>query len=151
MSLDDKDIQIIKHLKKDGRASLRNIAEELDLSPSTVSNRFHRLKQERVIKDFKPVLDHEKIGFNLTAVIDVRVESEMKDRVFPSLENLDNVVSAFVVTGDTDMVIVCKFVDRENMYGFLKELQRQEGVSETETKVALDSRSEDSGLNLDQI
>lgn len=151
MSLDDKDVQIIEHLKKDGRASLRNIAEELDLSPSTVSNRFHHLKQDGIIKDFKPVLDYEKIGFNLTAIIDVRVESGMKETVFPRLEKLDNVISVFVVTGDTDMVIVSKFVDRENMYGFLKELQKKEGVNETETKVALDSPRENADLDLSQI
>jgi Lrp/AsnC family transcriptional regulator for asnA, asnC and gidA len=151
MSLDEKDIQIIEQLKKDGRASLREIAEDLELSPSTVSNRFHRLKQEGVIKGFRPVLDHEEIGFSLTAVIDVRVNPGMKDRVFPRLNNMENIESVYVVTGDTDMVLVGKFVGREDMYSFLKELQRKEGISETETKVALDTPKEKGDLDFSRI
>lgn len=151
MSLDEKDVQIIEQLKKDGRASLREIAEDLELSPSTVSNRFHRLKQEGVIEGFRPVLDHEEIGFNLTAIIDVHVNPGMKDRVFPRLNNMENIESVYVVTGDTDMVLISKFVGREDMYSFLKELQKKEGISETETKVALDTPKEKSDLDFSKI
>lgn len=151
MSLDEKDFQIIEQLEKDGRASLREIAEKLDLSPSTVSNRFSRLSQENVIKGFKPVLDHEKLGFNLTAVVDVRVESGMKEDVFPELREMDEVVSEYIVTGDTDMVVICKFPGREDMYSFLKDLQKKEGVSETETKVALDTPKENGRLDFSKL
>lgn len=151
MSLDEKDFQIIEQLEKDGRASLRKIAEKLDLSPSTVSNRFSRLNQENVIKGFKPVLDHEKLGFNLTAVVDVRVESGMKEDVFPELKEMDAVVSEYIVTGDTDMVIICKFPGREDMYSFLKDLQRQDGISETETKVVLDTPKENGELDFSKL
>lgn len=151
MSLDEKDFQIIEHLEQDGRASLREIAEKLDLSPSTVSNRFSRLNQKGVIKGFKPVLDHEKIGFKLTTVVDVRVESGMKEDVFPELRNMDAVVSEYIVTGDTDMVLICKFPGREEMYSFLKDLQRREGVSETETKVALDTPNENGKLDFSKL
>ncbi|MFB6143908.1 MAG: Lrp/AsnC family transcriptional regulator [Candidatus Nanohaloarchaea archaeon] len=148
MSLDDRDIQIIERLEEDGRASLREIASDLDLSPSTVSNRFHRLKKEGVVKGFRPVLDHEKIGFKLTAVVDVRVEAGMKEKVFPELAGMDGVISEYVVTGDTDMVLICKFPGREEMYSFLKQLQKKDGISETETKVALDSPEENGRLDL---
>ncbi|MCJ7479403.1 MAG: winged helix-turn-helix transcriptional regulator, partial [Candidatus Nanohaloarchaeota archaeon QJJ-7] len=56
MNVDKTDLDIIEELKEDGRASLRELAEELDLSPSTVSNRFHRLVQEGVIHEFQPKL-----------------------------------------------------------------------------------------------
>lgn len=151
MSLDEKDIQIIEQLNKDGRASLREIAQNLKLSPSTVSNRFHRLKKEGVIKGFTPLLDHEKIGFNLTAVVDVNVDPGMKEEVFPRLNDMEGVESIYVVTGNTDMVLITKFTGREDMYSFLKKLQKKEGISETETKVVLDTPKEKGDLDFSNI
>lgn len=151
MSLDDTDIRILEHLQRDGRASLRKLAEKMDLSPSTVSNRFHRLQEDGIIRGFRPVIDHEKAGFGLTGVIEVNAEASMMEDVSPHIRDLDRVVAFFEVTGDTDMILVCKFLDREDMNRFVKDLQKQDGVTETRTHVALTSPQEQGTLNLDAL
>ncbi|MFB6265919.1 MAG: Lrp/AsnC family transcriptional regulator [Candidatus Nanohaloarchaea archaeon] len=137
MSVDETDLEIIDRLKEDGRASLRELADDLDLSPSTVSNRFHRLKEEGILKGFQPKLDYEELGFELTAVIDVRLNSAGEETV-SEISDRDETMSEFVVTGETDIVLICKFVDREHMYEFLGDLQQEDGVEDTETNVALE-------------
>lgn len=149
--MDETDIRIVDYLGRDGRASLRELAEELDLSPSTVSNRFHRLQESGALQGFQPKLDYEKFGFGLTAVIDVMVEAGAKEEIIPNLSEKKEIMSEFVVTGDTDIVLICKFLDREHMYDFLKDLQNVEGIGETRTNVALDCVKEYGSVDLKEV
>ncbi|MDY6770586.1 MAG: Lrp/AsnC family transcriptional regulator [Candidatus Nanohaloarchaea archaeon] len=137
MSLDDLDFQIIEQLTEDGRASLRNIAEQLDISPSTVSSRMRKLRHEGVIKGFQPVLDYSQMGFDLTAVVEVAVSTDMLAENEHELQELPNVVSLYEVTGDHDVVMLCKFRDREEMNRLVKNVLSMHGVESTHTRVAL--------------
>lgn len=139
MGVDRTDVRIIEQLNADGRASLRAIADQLELSPSTVSNRFHRLQEDGVIQGFIPVLDYEKMGFALTGMIEVDAEAAKMEDVAADLQREEKVLSFFEVTGDTDIVLVCKFLDREDMNGFVKRVQKKEGVTSTRTNVVLTS------------
>lgn len=137
MELEWKDIRIIEQLESDGRLSRRKIAEKLDLSPSTVTNHFHRLEQDGVIKGFRPVLDYRKIGFEITAVIELEAESSKMEEIPGNLRDRERVLSFYEVTGPSDMILVCKFLDREDMNRSLKEIQKVDGVVSTETKIAV--------------
>ncbi|MFB6295184.1 MAG: Lrp/AsnC family transcriptional regulator, partial [Candidatus Nanohaloarchaea archaeon] len=142
MDIDETDLAIIEYLQRDGRASLRELADELELSPSTVSNRFHELESNGVIQGFQPKLDYEQIGFGITAVVDIGVEAGYKDDLVPDMSERDEILSEFVVTGDTDIVLICKFVDRQHMYDFIRDLQQEGGIADTKTKVVLDAVTE---------
>ena len=60
--LDDTDRRIIEVLERDARTSLRGIAEEVGVSLGTVSNRVKKLEENRVIKEYRVILDSEKVG-----------------------------------------------------------------------------------------
>lgn len=148
MQVDDIDIRILERLEADGRASLREMAEDLDLSPSTVSNRFHRLKDEGIIQGFRPVLNYEAIGFGLTAIIELQAESQQMEAVADALQGRDRIIASFEVTGESDMVLLCKFLDRQDMNERVKEFQQVDGVSSSRTKVVLDTVDESGHVNL---
>lgn len=137
MGLDETDIRILDQLNRDGRASLREIAATLDLSPSTVSNRFHALQERDVITGFRPVIDYEEAGFGLTAVLEVSADPKAMERVAARLQERERVRSFFEVTGDADMVLICAFLDREDMNRFVKSVQKEDGVIATKTNVVL--------------
>ena len=63
--LDDTDRRIIEVLERDARTSLRGIAEEVGVSLGTVSNRVKKLEENRVIKEYRVILDSEKVGLSL--------------------------------------------------------------------------------------
>jgi DNA-binding Lrp family transcriptional regulator len=137
--VDKSDIQIIEQLRKNGRLSLRKLADRVEISASTVSNRFNQLLEEKVIKGFKPVLDYEKLGFGLTALIQLTVVSGKMDSVVEELKEVDYIDAVYVVTGDTDVVVTCRFKDREDMNKGARNLQDIEGVEGTKTNVVLES------------
>ena len=76
VELDDIDRRIIKLFSEDGRMSYRKIAKDLNISIGTVHNRMEKLNKNGVIQKFAPVLDHSKLGYNLTTIIGVQVKEE---------------------------------------------------------------------------
>jgi DNA-binding Lrp family transcriptional regulator len=149
--IDETDLDIIEELRKDGRASFSDIAEKLNLATSTVTGRFQKLEVNGVITGFRPEIDYEKLGFELTAMIDIKAEA---DRILETVEKLESntrVISFFEVTGDTDMIIISRFLNREDMNSFLKELQQTEGIRSTETQVILTEPKLEDNMDLKEI
>lgn len=151
MAVDDIDIRIIEQLNEDGRASLREIAEAIDVSPSTVSSRMRKLRHEGIIKGFKPVIDYAEMGYNLTAVVEVSVSSDMLAENEKNLKDLSNVISLYEVTGDHDVVMLCRFQDREEMNELVKGVLSMDGVESTYTRVALTAPLENDPPDLQKL
>ncbi len=55
----------------DARLSYRRIADEIGVSAPTGTARVKKLEKDRVIKFYSAILDHEKLGYDLTAIIEV--------------------------------------------------------------------------------
>jgi Transcriptional regulators len=139
--MDRTDIQIIEELKGDGRQSFNSIAETLGLATSTVSARIGKLEDKGLITGYQPIIDYEEAGFNLTAMIDIGAEAERIQDVAESLESDSRVISFFEVTGDTDMILVARFFDREDMNQTIKRFHKIDGLNSTETHVVLTKQS----------
>ena len=135
--IDETDIKIIDYLRKDGRASFSEIADDIGLATSTVAGRVQKLEEKGIITGFRPVIDYEELGFKLTAMIDIRAESQKIVETAEKLKQNERVISFFEVTGETDMIIISRFTDRKDMNSFLKTLQSTDGIKSTETNVVL--------------
>lgn len=149
--IDDTDVEILDLLKRDGRASFSDIADELDLATSTVAGRVQKLQDKEVITGFSPSIDYEKLGFELTAMIAIKAEAERIVETAGKLESNTRVISFFEVTGETDMIVVSRFLDREDMNSFLKDLQQTEGIKSTETNVILTTPKLEDNMELKQL
>jgi len=149
--IDDTDLEILEELQNDGRASFSDIAEKLGIATSTVTGRFQKLNEKGVITGFRPEIDYEKLGFELTAMIDIKAEAEKIVETAEQLESKTRVISLFEVTGDTDIIIVSRFLDRKDMNSFLKNLQQTEGIKSTETNVILTEPKLENNMNLKEI
>ncbi|MGI0004977.1 MAG: Lrp/AsnC family transcriptional regulator, partial [Nitrososphaera sp.] len=69
--MDETDVKILKKLLFDARSSYRKIAGEIGVSPPTVLARVEKLESDSIIKSYSAVVDHEKLGYDLTAVIEI--------------------------------------------------------------------------------
>ncbi|MCQ5377028.1 MAG: Lrp/AsnC family transcriptional regulator, partial [Candidatus Methanomethylicia archaeon] len=74
MDLDETDLIILNELQGDFTTSYRDIAKKLNMSVGTVHNRVKKLKETGVIKSFTAIIDAEKLGYELTAIILMQVE-----------------------------------------------------------------------------
>jgi DNA-binding Lrp family transcriptional regulator len=134
--IDDKDARILSVVQDDGKLSLREIAKKTLLSPATVMNRLSRL-ESGVIKRYTVQLDCEAAGYELSAVIRLRV---MKGKLFDvekQIARSGNVHAVYDVTGDFDAVVLAKFRGRRELDTFVKRIQAMEYVERTETNLIL--------------
>ena len=58
MTYDNLDSKLINELIGNGRASLRSLGEELDVSVTTVSNHINELESQGIIQGYTPILDY---------------------------------------------------------------------------------------------
>ena len=152
MDADVKDLRIIEQLNGNGRLSLRKIAERLDYSPSTVSNHFQKLIENEVIEGFRPQLDYAKLGFSFTCITQIKAEAGRQKEVAETIEDKDYIHSLYQVTGDTDLIAICKFLSRERMRENLTgDLNQLDGITDTKTNVALDSIVESRPVSLKEL
>ena len=73
IKIDDLDIDILRSLNENARKSFRDIAKELHISLTTVSNRVKALERNGVIQGYIPVLDATKLGYDIMVVIGIKV------------------------------------------------------------------------------
>lgn len=151
MATDDLDVQMLEQLLEDGRQSFRKLADELDVSPSTVSARMRKLEHENIVEGFKPNLNYAGIGFDLTAIVEVSVSSDAMAEGHATLQALHNVISMYEVTGEQDLIMICKFRDREEMNDVIKQIIKMESVQSTHTRVALTAPKENEALDIRKL
>ena len=135
--LDETDIDIIRSLNENARKSFRDIAKELGISLTTVSNRVKLLEKAGVVKGYIPVLDPSKLGFDISAVIGVKVIHGKIVETERDLANDHAVYAVFDSTGDWDAIIMARFKNRAELNDFVKRVLDHPNVDKTYTQVVL--------------
>jgi len=135
--LDELDVAILRRLNADARKSFRDIARELRVSISTISNRVKRLEHEGIILGYIPVLDEKKLGYDVLAVIGIRISKGKLLEVQRKIGREDKVVDVYDVTGEYDSVIIARFRNTKELDTFIKRLVAMENVERTYTQVVL--------------
>lgn len=147
--VDELDIKIISLLQKNARLSFREIARELDVAVGTVYNRIKKLEESGVIKGYAPVLDYEKLGFGLTALIGVKAQGRKIQEIERKIAEKSRAMMVYDITGEFDIFVIAKFRDREDMNRFVKWLLSLDGVEKTNTSVAMQVVKEEPRLSLE--
>ncbi len=142
--IDSVDRAIIEEYINDSRQSFREVARKTDVSPGTVAARVAKLEEKGIIKKYTVQVDHEKLGYDLTVLINVRVEGT--PQFFEESNALTELIepnAIYNVTGDHDLLIVAKFKNRAELSNFTKNLLRLEQVKGTKTQLVLQTLTED--------
>lgn len=143
MKLDDVDERILKNLMVDARLSARQLAIKLGMSTVTILSRIKRLEKEKIVKGYTAVIDHEKLGYDLTAIIEIIANKEKIVDIEKKLSNFENVCAVYDITGTSDTVIVAKFKNREDLSKFVKGLSAIPNIENTITHIVLNTIKED--------
>jgi DNA-binding Lrp family transcriptional regulator len=146
LALDEIDLKILRQVLKDARMSYRKIADEIDVSPPTVLSRVQKLEKDKIIKSYHAVIDHEKLGYDLTAIIEVTAVKGKITEVEKHISKFPNVCAVYDITGLTDMLIVAKFKNREELSKFVKKDMSLPYIDRTNTHVVLITVKEDFGF-----
>jgi DNA-binding Lrp family transcriptional regulator len=146
--IDDLSLRILSVLQEDCRLSFNKIARKLGISVGTAFNRVKSLEEKGILKGYTAVLDANKLGYNLTAIIMVQAEGSYLADVENDIAKTANVVAVYDITGDYDATIIAKFKDRASLNSFIKSLLAHPHIKRTVTNVALNVIKEDQGVKL---
>ena len=143
MNLDKTDEKILKNLMVDARLSARQMALKLGISTVTVLSRIKKLEKENIIQGYTAIVDHEKLGYSLTAIIEIVAKNDKIVDIEEEISKFENVCAVYDITGSTDTVIIVKFKERNDLSKFVKSLASIPNVKNTITHVVLNTAKED--------
>jgi DNA-binding Lrp family transcriptional regulator len=141
--LNETDQKILQVLLEDARFSSRQIAKKVGVSVGTVLSRIKKLEEEGLVKGYSVIMDHEKLGYQLTVVMEVTVSKGRLVEMENEIAKISNVCSVYDVTGLTDAFIIAKFKTREELGRFTKRLLALPYIERTNTHVVLTTVKED--------
>jgi len=96
-----------------------------------------------LIKGYTALLDHEKLGYQLTAIAEITVSKGKLLEMEQAISKLPNTCAVYDVTGLTDAFVIAKFHTREELSRFTKSLLAMPFVDRTNTHVVLTTVKED--------
>ena len=147
MTLDSLDGKILKNLAVDARQSARQLALKLGVSTVTILSRMKRLEMDKIIVGYTATIDHEKIGYSLTAIIEIIAKNDKIADIEEELSKFENVCGVYDITGTTDTIIIAKFKERNELSTFVKGLTAIPNVENTITHLVLNTAKEDFRLS----
>ena len=140
---DEIDKKIVNEYLQDSRLSYREIAKRLGLAVGTIMTRTKKLELQGIIKDYTVILDHNKLGYDLTAITEITVSKGKLIEMEKEIAKMKVTCAVYDVTGDNDAIIIAKFKNRQELNQFTKKLLLMSFVERTNTHIVLDTIKED--------
>lgn len=106
--MDKKDLKLLDILQKQGRISIADLADKMNMSDTPCLRRVKKLEQDKVITSYHAQLDPQKLDLNVSAFIDVRLADcsvIFADKFEQDMTQLVNVMECAVVTGEYDYLL----------------------------------------------
>lgn len=122
--MDDIDHRILQCLQKDGRMSLKKIAEAVPLTPPAIAERIRKLEESGVITGYTAVVNTRKLEENVKAIINVTLPPERQDAFVECVRELEGVQWMHHVTGAFSMSIFAAFRNTGELERMVKTLQK---------------------------
>ena len=143
MTLKDKDIELLRILNKNGKASQRELSTSTGTALGTVNSHIKNLEKEKIIKGYYAELNAEKVGYNLTAIINLRISKGKIMDLQDSIAKHPQVFGVYDVTGEWDSLILARFKNRQEMDSFIKTTLSQKNVERSNTSLVLNTVKEE--------
>jgi Lrp/AsnC family leucine-responsive transcriptional regulator len=112
--LDDLDRRILNALQADASQTNAELAEQVHVSPPTCLRRVKALTQRGIIARQVAILDPEKVGARLSAIVEITLDIQAAERMtqFEALAAQESaVLQCYRVTPGPDFVLVVQVAD----------------------------------------
>lgn len=104
-TIDRTDWRLLEELQRDGRASFADLARVVAMSPSAVAERVRRLEESGVIAGYRAVVDPERVGLQVMAMVRLRYPTGNYRPFHALLDSTPEIVEAHHVTGEDCFVL----------------------------------------------
>lgn len=141
--MDKIDRKLIKLLQENARYPLKYLAEQVFLSPPAVATRIDKLEKSGVITGYSAKVDKLKLGYNITAFINLAMSPKEKPVFYPFINACPNVIECNCVTGAYSMLIKVAYETTLELDAFIGQLQK---FGNTETQIVFSTAVENRGI-----
>ncbi len=119
--MDKSDLKLLALLQNNARTTVQAMADRIGASTASVQRRLRMLREGGVIKKEVAVLDAQKLGFDVTAIVSVELERDRLDQIdaFKRKARIDaQVLNFYCIAGDADFVMVVVAKDMRDYEAF---------------------------------
>ena len=121
VSLDKKDLEILKLLQENARVTIKEISGKIHLSTTPVHERIKRMEESGVIKQYVTLVNHEKVKKGLMVICYVSLKQHSKNagvKFIKTIHELNEVVECFSISGEFDFMLKVICEDMNTYYDF---------------------------------
>jgi len=137
--VDELERKVVRALNQNARKSFRKIAKEIGVSAPAVINKIKKLENAGAIKGYIPLLDLEYFGYDLIAVVAIRISHGKLIEAQEKIAEDPHVSAIYDVTGEWDSIVIAHFKGREDLNKFIKNILSQRYVDRTVTNIVLNT------------
>jgi len=146
--MDKIDRLLVGLIQKNARIPLKQLAKNVFLSSPAVSARLEKLEKEGVIKGYMAVIDPVKLGYHITAFINLEMSPKQKSTFYPFISACPNVIECCCVTGNYSMLIKVAFPSTMELDRFIGQLQK---FGNTSTQIVFSTPVSHRGINIGEV
>ncbi len=141
--IDEIDIKILRILQKEGRAKLNELADSVNLTVPSVSERLHKLESKGYIKGYYAKLDRKLFGNDITVFIHVIMDSSKHYKnLISKVEKIPEILECHAILGEGSHLLKAVVKNTEALEKLLSEIQTWPGVIATKTTYVLSTVKE---------
>ncbi|MBC8175749.1 MAG: Lrp/AsnC family transcriptional regulator [Candidatus Marinimicrobia bacterium] len=149
--LDNKDTIILDILQKDGRATAKDIAKQVNLSIPAVLERIKKLVDSGIIHEFRAILEPKQVNYDVSAFILVMMaSSDYYESLVKKANQSDEVLECHSITGEGSHILKIRTQNTSTLEKLLSTIQKWPGVVRTHTMIVMSTFKEDTYLSLMQ-
>jgi Lrp/AsnC family transcriptional regulator, leucine-responsive regulatory protein len=142
VDLDEIDHQLVRCLRANARATLAELATEVNLSSPAVKRRIDRLHERGVIIGYTAIVDHGKLGLPLQAFSELRFDGTAGVDEIASIANeIPEVEAVYTTAGDPDALALLRVRDVEDLKRVVDLIRRKGAGTKTLMVVGTSART----------
>jgi Lrp/AsnC family leucine-responsive transcriptional regulator len=147
--LDELDLKILRTLQQNGRTKRNELAEQVQLSVPSVSERLKKLEDNKIIEGYYTKVNRQAFGYDILAFILVMMDSSKhyKDLI-KHVEKHPHVLECYSVLGEGSHLLKVCVKNTEALEKLLSEIQTWPGVTGTKTTYVLSTIKETTAINI---
>ncbi|MCP4023682.1 MAG: Lrp/AsnC family transcriptional regulator [Desulfobacteraceae bacterium] len=150
--MNNKDIEILKILQKNSKATNPTIGKAVGLTPSAVFERIRKLEAQGVIQSYHTRLNPRALGFGVLAFVFLKVSiGESEVDIDQALGRIDEILEVYHTSGEDCYTMKVWAVDTDDLGRLLLEkVHPIKGILSTKSTIVLKSVKESTHLPLNR-
>lgn len=130
--LDEKDLQILRMLQQNARATVKEISEQIQLSTTPVHERIKRMEAQGVIQQYATLLNPTMVQKGLMVICYVSLKQHNKSagaKFIKQIMEMPEVIECYNISGEFDFMLKVVAEHMDDYYHFhVNKLSQAENI-----------------------